>query len=143
MAPFLSFFALTFVLSWVLWAAAAAILAGTSSPPSAPGNPSGLVFLLGTVAPSLVALALTARAGGRAGVTALLRRVLLWPSAARWYVFAIGYMASPASIGTSPFTVRPSLVAWLTAALLWIGAAYFLVRMREATLPSSARGEGL
>jgi hypothetical protein len=35
---------------------------------------------------------------------------------------------------TNPFALSSSLVAWLTVALLWICAAYFLVRMREAQL---------
>ncbi len=52
------------------------------------------LFLLGTFAPGLVALALTALAGGRAGVQALLRRILHWQVGARWYVFAAGYMAA-------------------------------------------------
>lgn len=38
---------------------------------------------------------------------------------------------------TNTFALSASLVAWLTVALLWIAAAYFLVRMRKtATLPS-------
>lgn len=45
-----------------------------------------------------------------------------------------GILASPASVN-HPFSLRTTLVAWLTAALLWICALYFLVRMRRATLP--------
>jgi hypothetical protein len=48
--------------------------------------------------------------------------------------------ASPVSDGSGPFTARGSLITWLTAALLWVCAAYFLVRMRGATLPD---GEAL
>ncbi len=51
------------------------------------------LFLLGTFAPGLIALAFTARASGRAGVEALLRRILRWEVGARWYVFAVSYMA--------------------------------------------------
>jgi hypothetical protein len=43
-----------------------------------------------------------------------------------------GIVSSPASV-TNPFSVRTTLAAWLTAALLWICALYFLVRMRRAT----------
>ena len=50
-----------------------------------------LVFI-GAITPSLVALALTARAEGDAGVRALLGRIGLWQVGGRWYVFAIGYM---------------------------------------------------
>jgi len=34
----------------------------------------------------------------------------------------------------NPFALSASLVAWFTAALLWICAAYFLFRMRSAGL---------
>ncbi len=33
---------------------------------------------------------------------------------------------------TNPLALSTSLVAWLAATLLWIGAVYFLVRMRRA-----------
>ncbi len=51
----------------------------------------GITFLLGTIAPSLVALALTARAEGRPGVLVLLGRIIRWRVSAKWYVFALGY----------------------------------------------------
>ena len=50
------------------------------------------LLLLGTIAPSLVAIALVARDNGSAGVQALLRRLLEWRVGARWYVLAIGYL---------------------------------------------------
>ncbi len=81
-------------MSWTFFAAAAIVAGGIASRPSGPAILSGSLFLLGTIAPSLVALALTARAEGRAGTLALLRRIAEWPASARWYVFAIGYMAS-------------------------------------------------
>jgi membrane protease YdiL (CAAX protease family) len=54
----------------------------------------GLLLYIGIFAPSFVALGLTARADGRAGALALLRRSLQWRVSARWYVFAAGYMAA-------------------------------------------------
>jgi membrane protease YdiL (CAAX protease family) len=90
----IKFFALTYIVSWTFWAAAATISDRTASPPSGLAAISGLLFLLGTVAPSLVALGLTARADGRAGTLTLLRRIVKLPAGARWYIFAIGYMAS-------------------------------------------------
>ena len=36
---------------------------------------------------------------------------------------------------TNPWTLGSSFVAWLTIALLWIGAGYFLARMPRAGLP--------
>lgn len=81
----LTFFSVTYIVTWTSFIAAAApALAGLR----------GLLFLLGTFAPSLVALWLTARADGKAEALALLRRLLEWRVGARWYVFAAGYMAA-------------------------------------------------
>ena len=88
------FFLLTYVVSWALWIAAATISRVTASPPSGLVTLSGAIFLLGTIAPSLVALALTELTDGRAGTLDLLRRIVTLPSRARWYVFAVGYFAA-------------------------------------------------
>jgi len=53
-----------------------------------------LLLLLGTFAPSMVALWMTARAEGSSGIRALLGRVLQWRVAAHWYVFAVSYIAA-------------------------------------------------
>ena len=85
----LSYFALTFAVAWVLWAGAAA-LAG-----DAPATASDqLLFLPGAFAPGIVAVWLTWRARGTAGVKALLRPLYQWQVSPRWYVFALGYMAA-------------------------------------------------
>jgi len=86
----LAYFLLTFLVTWSVWFAAAGL--------SAPGNTGffggrGPVFLLGVFAPSLVALALTAQAEGRTGVTRLLARIGHWRVGVRWYAFAVGYFA--------------------------------------------------
>ena len=94
MRSLLTFFSLTYIVSWTCFTAAAAISGGTASPPPALTVLRGPLFLLGTFAPSLVALALSALAEGRAGTLALLRRLLEWQVGARWYVFAVGYMAA-------------------------------------------------
>jgi membrane protease YdiL (CAAX protease family) len=65
----------------------------------APGNQAlaivpGLLVFVGTMAPGSVAIAITARTGGTPRITALLDRLFLWRVGARWYLFAIGYMAS-------------------------------------------------
>lgn len=89
MRSLLKFFLLTYIVSWSLWIAAAAI-------PKSSGFQviSGLLYLLGVFAPALVALALTATADGRAGTLDLLCRTIKWSVGARWYLFAIGYMAA-------------------------------------------------
>jgi len=84
----LKFFLLTYALTWICFisVAAGAIPAGTLL--------RALVVLLGAYAPSLVALWLTARAEGSTGVRSLLRRIFMWRVGARWYLFAIGYIAA-------------------------------------------------
>jgi len=89
----LTFFSLTFALTWLAWFAAAQIAAGPG-----PGAPSAIpvtpVLLLGVFAPAIVALALTAWSGGRAAVLALLARIGRWRVGVRWYLFAAGYMVA-------------------------------------------------
>jgi len=87
----LACFLLTFLITWAVWFAAAAL--------AAPGNTGffgirGPMFLLGVFAPALVSLALTARAEGRAGVKRLLARIGHWRVGARWYAFAVGYFVA-------------------------------------------------
>ena len=84
-----TYFALTFILAWALWLLAAG-LTGTALPMGL----RGLSFLPGTFAPAIVALWMTSRSEGRAGLDALLRQLFVWDVNARWYVFAVGYMAA-------------------------------------------------
>jgi uncharacterized protein len=85
-----AFFVLTFVISWTCFFGAAALSRSGASPLSGVG---GAIYIIGVFAPALVAIAFTARAGGRDAALALLRRLIQAPSRARWYIFAIGYMA--------------------------------------------------
>lgn len=88
------FFALTYIVSWFLWIAAAAILPWNLWQRSGLVAISGPLYVLGVFAPGLVAVALTARADGRAATLALLRRTVRWSVGARWYVFAAGYFVA-------------------------------------------------
>src|SRR5439155_16822965 len=89
----LKFFSLTFLVSWIFFIGTAFISGWAGLPPAGLAAIRSLLFLIGTIAPSLMALALTARAGGRAGTLALLRRIVHWEVGAGWYGFAVGYMA--------------------------------------------------
>ena len=94
MGSLIKFFALTYALAWACWLAAATVSGnGASASPMLAALRIPL-FYLGTFAPSLVALGLTARADGKAGARALLDRILRGPVRARWVVFAAGYMAA-------------------------------------------------
>jgi len=88
MQSLLKFFCLTYVISW-----ASFLAAGAMSGAAAAGL-RGPLFLLGTFAPAVVALALTSQAEGRAGVRRLLREIVHWRVGARWYLFAVSYMAA-------------------------------------------------
>ena len=87
----LVFFLLTFAFTWTAWLAVAATAAPGKAGVFGVGGP---VFLLGVFAPAFVALALTAHAEGRAGVARLLARIGKWQVGARFYLFAIAYMAA-------------------------------------------------
>lgn len=80
----IAYFVLTVIVTWALWFASG--IASPAAPPRAP------LFLLGVFAPGLIAIGLTAREARRAGVTALLRRLIQWQVPLRWYLFAVAYM---------------------------------------------------
>jgi membrane protease YdiL (CAAX protease family) len=89
MLSLLKFFALTYLFSWACFMGAAAM--------SPAGPAAGLrypLYLLGTFGPAIVAIALTAQGGGRAGVRELLGQMLRWRVHVRWYLFAVTYMAA-------------------------------------------------
>ena len=93
MRSVLKFFLLTYAVSWTFFAAGAAVSAkgGRGSAVLAPLR--GPLFLLGAFGPAIVAVALTARTERRAGTLTLLRRTIHWRVGARWYIFAVSYMA--------------------------------------------------
>ena len=102
--PLVRFFVLTYALMWACFITVAA----AGIPVYAPLG--GVLVLLGTFAPSLVALWLTARTEGEGGVRALLGGVLRWRVATRWYVFALAYI--PAIKLTVALAHRLAAGAW-------------------------------
>src|SRR6185295_648497 len=75
-----------------------------------------LLLYLGTFAPSLVALGLTARAEGSPGVLALLGRAFKWQVETRWYVFAVAYVHRVGTgawprFGNEPWYLIPLAIA--------------------------------
>ena len=86
------FFALTYAATWACFGAAALMSRESGTSVTGWTDFRMPLLLLGTIAPSLVAIALVARDSGSAGVQALLRRLLKWRVGARWYVLAIGFM---------------------------------------------------
>jgi len=84
--PLVTFFVLTYALMWACFSTVAV----AEIPIYAPLG--GVLVLLGTFAPSLVALWITARTEGEGGVRALLGGVIKWRVSARWYLFALAYI---------------------------------------------------
>ena len=80
-----SFFVLTYA---VMWTAFITVAAAAIPARSLLGS---VLVLLGAFAPSIVALSLTARAEGSAGVRTLLGRVFQLGVPAWWYLFAVAY----------------------------------------------------
>jgi len=80
----LTFFVVSYAVTWGCFFVAAVTPAA---------GPRALLFLLGVFTPGFVALWLTGRRRGPSGVTALLRRLIDWQVPARWYVFAVSYIA--------------------------------------------------
>jgi membrane protease YdiL (CAAX protease family) len=102
--PLVRFFVLTYALMWACFITVAV----TGIPVYAPVG--GVLVLLGTFAPSLVALWLTSRTEGDSGVQALLGGILKWRVAARWYLFALAYL--PAIKLTAALIHRLATGAW-------------------------------
>lgn len=84
MGPLLKFFLLSYAVMWVCF-----ITVAVAVPARSPLG--GMLLLLGTFAPSLAAVWLTASSEGGAGVRSLLGRILQWRVAAKWYVLAAGF----------------------------------------------------
>jgi membrane protease YdiL (CAAX protease family) len=78
------FFLLTYAFTWAFFLVAMPM----------PSGPRTVLILVGALGPSLIAIVLTARSDGRAGVKELLGRLLKWRVKLRWYAFALGYMAA-------------------------------------------------
>lgn len=84
----LLFFILAYALIWACFFAVALARLPQSSPLA-----YGLL-LLGTFAPSLAAILITALSTGKNGVRELLRPVLHWEVAGKYYLFALTYIAA-------------------------------------------------
>jgi len=85
-----TFLLLTFATTWGLWALVIWASGGDHAPGPVPGLAiGGPLFLVGVFAPGLIAVALTAWAGGRGATLALLRRIVAWRVSLRFYAFAL------------------------------------------------------
>jgi uncharacterized protein len=90
----LKFFALVYVVSWICWLFVAWLGGGTFAPNSSVAAIAAPIFYVGVFAPAIVALLLSIFERGRPGAAELLKQIANFPKQARWYVFAILYMAA-------------------------------------------------
>jgi len=104
LGPLAKFFLLTYAVMWACFITVAAL----GIPIYAPLG--GVLVLLGTFAPSLVAVWLTARTERETGVRALLGGLFQWRVAARWYLFALTYI--PAIKLTAALMYRVATGGW-------------------------------
>ncbi len=104
MGALVKFFVLTYAVIWSCFIPVAAAGIPAYAPLGA------VLLLLGTFAPSLVALWLTARVEGDSGLRALLSGVVRWRVAAGWYLFALAYI--PALKLTVALVHRLATGAW-------------------------------
>ena len=86
MKPLVAFFSLTFAITWICFTVAG--LLPSTSPLHWP------LLILGAFAPSSVAVYLTWRAEGNAGMGTLLSGLGDWRHSIRWYLFALSFMAA-------------------------------------------------
>jgi membrane protease YdiL (CAAX protease family) len=119
----LVFFLLTYAMMWTCFLSVA--FSGISAQTPLGGG----LLLLGTFAPSIMALALTAYTEGKGAALQLLNRVMNPPAAMRWYVFAVtfipivklvaaivhrGVLGVWPRFGTEPLWLLPLAVAFST-----------------------------
>ncbi|HUQ33031.1 MAG TPA: type II CAAX endopeptidase family protein [Pyrinomonadaceae bacterium] len=80
----LFYFALAYLISWLLWMP----LVASSQNWIYAGAPF-ILFYLGTVGPALAAVILLRLDHGKGGVWSLLRKLVLWRVGVKWYLFAL------------------------------------------------------
>lgn len=153
MGSLLKFFSLTYAVTWTCFIGTAVVSDRVASGSPRLAGLVMLVLLLGTFAPSLVALWLTRRTDGRSGMRALLRRMLEWRVGARWYVFAVGYLAviklgvavvHRVAVGTwPPFGEEAWLAIMAGTVITTMGQAGEEIGWRGYALPRMAAHLGL
>ncbi len=122
--PLLSFFALVYFLSWILWLPL--LVFGIPAIVEPLYLPS--IFILPGIAlgASGAALLITALVYGKPGVLGLLKRFLLWRVGLRWYVFAVlGLPLIKICVGSLLMSGAEPFKALAPSALILYPGAYF------------------
>lgn len=127
----LLFFALAYLISWLIWLPLIA-----SSQNWTAVSPPFVLYFLGTIGPAVAAVLMTGLDSGRQGVWALLRRLVLWRVASKWYLTALllPVVVRSAALGAlyffGRFALDLSLSPWHE--LVWLfGLMLILVPLEE------------
>src|SRR5215210_6057491 len=114
--PLVSFFALAYALTWLVWSPWYLSKAGVGL---LPYDGDTISDYLNTVAlvlgPDLSAFIMTGVIGGREGVRRLLRRIVLWRVGLGWYLFVL--LGIPAIVVLSAIVMPGALASFRAAAL--------------------------
>jgi uncharacterized protein len=152
------FFALTFLLSWLIWIPLV-LSRQAVIPVSIPAGTVTLLSFLGVLMPAVSALLLTAVGGGRKAVRVLLLRLVLWRVG--WWWWAAAVLGQPALLlltalvyvlwrGNMPVTSAPLttstmivtifflLLATLGEEIGWRGVALPTLELRRSALRAGA-----
>lgn len=124
----LRFFALTFILSWLVWIPLALSHFGIAF--NIPDSTSAMVRLLGVLMPAISALILTAVSGEKGAVRLLLKRLTLWRFGWKWWGAAVLVypilLAASALISNSFSAVKVAIVPQDIGALI-INIVFLLI----------------
>jgi uncharacterized protein len=114
--PLVSFFVLTYALTWLAWSPWYLSESGVGL---LPFDGEGMSAYLNTVAlilgPTLSAFVMTGATEGRGGVHRLLRRIVLWRVGFRWYLFVL--LGIPALVVLSTVGLPGALSSFDAAAI--------------------------
>lgn len=130
--PLVTFVTLTFGLSWLTWAPL--VIIGDA----VPGGLGFALLLLGSLAPSSVAILLTGLTGGASAVRGLLARLLRWRVPAWWYLLLL----APSGVTVLAVTLN-SVTRGGPSAALGVPVATAVSMVAFSIFPGSAMGEEL
>jgi CAAX protease family protein len=129
--PVATFVALTYAVAWTIWLPL--VVLQDRIPP----GPAFVLVLLGSLAPSTVAIILVARLQGRAEVRRLVRRLLIWRVSVGWYVAILALTAlAVAAVWVSTLLGVPAPVVAVTISAV-------VVTFLFSIFPGSGLGEEL
>lgn len=86
------YFLLTYAITWICFISVALLSHGTLAKSGGSVLLQQVLLYMGTITPSIIAIALTLRSGKTGETQILLSRIIKWRVNIKWYVFAISYI---------------------------------------------------